>query len=111
MKPDTLETLQRDPLAFCVQCFRWGEGELTGCDGPREWQRRVLADIGERIRSGATTDEAIRLATASGHGIGKSALVAMVILWALVTRIDTRGVVTANTEKQLTTKTWPELAK
>ena len=111
MKPDTLETLQRDPLAFCVQCFRWGEGELTGCDGPREWQRRVLADIGERIRSGATTDEAIRLATASGHGIGKSALVAMVILWALVTRIDTRGVVTATTEKQLTTRTWPDLAK
>lgn len=111
MSPDTLADLQRDPLAFVLQCFRWGEGELTGCAGPREWQRRVLDDIGQRIRSGTATDEAIRLATASGHGIGKSALVAMLILWALVTRIDTRGVVTANTEKQLTTKTWPELAK
>lgn len=111
MGPDTLEALQRDPLAFVLGCFRWGEGELTDCAGPREWQRRVLEDIGQRIQSGAATDEAIRIATASGHGIGKSALVAMLILWALVTRIDTRGVVTANTEKQLTTKTWPELAK
>lgn len=111
MEPDTLEALQRDPLAFAVSCFRWGEGELAGHSGPREWQRNVLADIGQRIRAGESTDEAIRIAIASGHGIGKSALVAMVVLWALVTRIDTRGVVTANTEKQLTTKTWPELAK
>lgn len=108
---DTLAALQDDPLAFCEQCFRWGEGELVGYSGPRAWQRAVLDDIGQRIRSGAAMDEAIRLATASGHGIGKSALVAMLILWSLATRIDTRGVVTANTEKQLTTKTWPELAK
>jgi hypothetical protein len=31
--------------------------------------------------------------------------------WALSTLRDTRGVVTANTEGQLRTKTWPELAK
>ena len=59
----------------------------------------------------ATPDEAVRLAVASGHGIGKSALVAWVILWAMSTLSDTRGVVTANTEGQLRTKTWPELAK
>jgi hypothetical protein len=111
VEPDTLADLQRDPLAFVTTCFRWGEGELADSSGPRQWQRQVLADIGQRISDGAEADEAIRLATASGHGIGKSCLVAMVILWALVTRIDTRGVVTANTEKQLTTKTWPELAK
>ena len=50
-------------------------------------------------------------AVASGHGVGKSALVAWIILWALSTLPDTRGVVTANTEGQLRTKTWPELAK
>jgi hypothetical protein len=33
------------------------------------------------------------------------------IKWALDTRRDTKVVVTANTEKQLQTKTWPELAK
>lgn len=40
-----------------------------------------------------------------------SALVAWIILWALSTYEDTRGVVTANTETQLRTKTWSELSK
>lgn len=35
----------------------------------------------------------------------------MVMQWALSTRTDTRIVVTANTESQLRTKTWPEVAK
>ena len=43
--------------------------------------------------------------------MGKSALVAWIILWSLSTFPDTRGVVTANTENQLRTKTWVELAK
>ena len=55
--------------------------------------------------------EAIQIAVASGHGPGKSALVGAIPLWALYTLPDTKGVVTANTEKQLRTKTWPELAK
>jgi hypothetical protein len=38
-------------------------------------------------------------------------LVAWIILWAISTETDTRGVVTANTETQLKTKTWAELAK
>ena len=48
-------------------------------------------------------------ATASGHGIGKSAEVSWLILWALMTMPHTRGVVTANTATQLETKTWAEL--
>jgi hypothetical protein len=50
-------------------------------------------------------------AIASGHGVGKSALVSWIILWAVSTFVDARGVVTANTEVQLKTKTWAELAK
>jgi hypothetical protein len=57
----------------------------------------------------AAGSEAVRVAIASGHGIGKSALVAWIILWAMSTLRDTRG--SANTEGQLRTKTWPELAK
>lgn len=107
-----VKKFQLDPLGFVMMAFPWGEpGELSKQKGPRKWQRETLSLIGERLRAGATVQEAIQIATASGHGIGKSALVAMVILWAMSTVTDTRGVVTANTEKQLTTKTWPELAK
>src|SRR5439155_2576542 len=51
-----------------------------------------------------------RFARYSVHGIGKSALVSWLVLWAMC-RPDTRGVVTASTETQLRTRTWPELAK
>lgn len=97
-----------DPLGFVLYAFPWGEGELADHAGPDDWQRDVLT----KIRDGLlTTDQALRLAIASGHGIGKSALVAWLILWAMSTHEDTRGVVTANTDTQLRTKTWPELAK
>lgn len=39
-----------------------------------------------------------------------SALVSWLILWAVTTHEDTRGVVTANTDTQLKSKTWSELA-
>lgn len=39
-----------------------------------------------------------------------SALVSWLILWAMTTHEDTRGVVTANTDGQLKSKTWPELS-
>lgn len=39
-----------------------------------------------------------------------SALVSWIILWAMATHADTRGVVTANTDGQLKSKTWAELS-
>jgi hypothetical protein len=53
----------------------------------------------------------LRIAVASGHGIGQSALIAWIILYAMSTMTDTRGIVTANTASQLSSKTWAELAK
>lgn len=47
----------------------------------------------------------------SGHGVGKSSTTAWLIHWGLTTFPRSRGVVTAMTEPQLRTKTWPELAK
>src|SRR6266851_5786554 len=99
-----------DPLAFVMGAFPWGEKgtQLEGYDGPMPW---AIALMG-RIKSGLTTiDEAIMEAVASGHGIAKSTTVAQLILWAFMTFPDTRGVVTANTEPQLKTKTWAELGK
>jgi hypothetical protein len=107
-----IASFQHDPLGYVLYAFAWGEGELKGKDGPRKWQRKFLERIGERLRKGEVSlQEVIQEAVASGHGIGKSALVAWLILWAISTFEDTRGVVTANTEAQLKGKTWAELAK
>ena len=96
-----------------MAAFEWGEGELSEFpDGPEDWQREILTEIGEALQQGKiTVPEAVQQAVASGHGIGKSALVSWIILWAMSTYEDTKGVVTANTETQLKTKTWSELAK
>ena len=100
----------RDPLAFVLMAFPWGRGELSAFpEGPDAWQREVLSGIGERLGTGG--GGVVRDAVASGHGVGKSALVAWIILWAVSTFPDAKGVVTANTENQLRTKTWAELAK
>jgi len=114
---DAIADCYADPYRFVMLAFAWGKGDLERWpDGPDDWQRQVLEDIGagvltidEAMRS-ANEHDAIRLATASGHGIGKSALVAWLILWSMSTRPHVNGVVTANTTKQLETKTWRELA-
>ncbi len=98
------------PYEFVLFSFPWGEpgSELEDSDGPEEWQEILLKEVGAGL---ITIGEAIQIARTSGHGIGKSALVAWLILWAISTFEDTKGVVTANTENQLKTKTWAELAK
>lgn len=113
MDPQLLEWLasvNKDPLGFALGAFPWGERgtALEHFVGPDEWQCQLLEDIRVGL---LTINQAIQLATASGHGIGKSAVVAIIILWAFMTAPDTRGIVTANTETQLKTKTWAELGK
>ena len=100
-----------DPLGFVLFAFPWGTGELSGESGPDTWQREVLTDIGAKLKAGGDFGAVVQEAIASGHGIGKSALVSWIIEWAITTHEDTRGVVTANTDNQLRTKTWAELAK
>jgi len=100
-----------DPLNYARFAFPWGKGELAGMTGPRNWQRDVMEEIRTHLQNPETRFEPLRIARASGHGIGKSALIGMLVKWALDTCADTRIVVTANTETQLLTKTSPELAK
>ena len=101
-------TMTKDPLKYVKYAFPWGEGELKDEDGPDDWQIEILNAIGKGL---LTIGQAIQIAVASGHGIGKSALVSWIILWAMSTCEDCKGVVTANTETQLKTKTWAELSK
>lgn len=107
---DWLASVSDDPLAYVMGAFPWKEPNtrLEHFDGPEPWQRELL----QRIRDGLITlQEAIQEATASGHGVGKSAVVSWIIKWGVDTRPDTIGVVTANTETQLKTKTWVELGR
>jgi len=104
-----LTSVRDDPYAWVMGAFPWGQpGPLEAFSGPMPWAIALM----ERVRLGLLTpEEAICEATASGHGIAKSTTVAQLVLWAFTTFPDCRGVVTANTETQLKTKTWAELGK
>lgn len=104
-----------DPEAFVLFCFPWGQKNtpLEKFSGPRAWQRELLRDLKAHIKknNGALTMDTLRSAIASGRGIGKSAMVSWLILWMLSTRIGSSVVVSANSEAQLRSVTWGELAK
>lgn len=101
----------KDPLGWSQIAYPWGTGSLSGSPGPRRWQTDILDVIGKHLRNPATRFEPLRIAVASGHGPGKSGLIGMVCEWAQSTCVDTKIVVTANTDRQLRTKTWPEITK
>jgi hypothetical protein len=99
-----------DPLGFVNYCYPWGTGSLEK-ESVREWQKDVLSYIGERLKNPETRHTPIQIARASGHGIGKSSLIAMIDHWGKSTCDDCKVVITANTEQQMRTKTWPEILK
>lgn len=103
-------TYRDDPYGFVLAIFPWGESgtPLEKEDGPDEWQTEVLTAIRDGLITAAA---AIQIAVASGHGVGKTALVAWIIIWFISTRPNPQIVVTANTKVQLETKTWRELSK
>lgn len=108
---DEMESYAADPIGWVRDSYPWGVDTLAQHGGPRTWQCDVLGDIGEHLSNPATRCSPLRIAVASGHGIGKSALISMVLDWGMSTCPETRAVVTANTDGQLRTKTWPEVAK
>lgn len=108
---DLAAECSRDPLRWARMSYDWGQGELADYDGPRQWQADMLAEIGAHLQNPATRFQPLMVARASGHGIGKSAGIGMVVNWALSTCEDCKVVITANTDTQLRTKTAPEVGK
>lgn len=91
----------QSPLKYAL--YNWPDLDL------RQWQVEFFEGVERKLRDAPNTP--IQEATASGHGIGKGCCGAILVHWAMSTREMTRGVVTANTDTQLRTKTWPEVSK
>lgn len=111
--------ITHDPLNFVMFAFPWGEKgtPLEHFHGPRQWQmdeleamRVHIVENENRMLCGERP-KMLKAATASGRGIGKSALVAWQVLWMMTCHIGSTTIVTANTETQLKSRTWAELGK
>jgi hypothetical protein len=108
---DEVARYYADPLGFVLAMYDWGEpGALEHYPGPDTWQRAMLERLGQAVRArgfdGLHPVLPIRCAVSSGHGVGKSVMVAWVVNWLMSTRPHCRGTVTANTATQLQSKTW-----
>lgn len=111
--------IAENPEAFVMFAFPWGkEGTpLQGFKSPRSWQRdelqRITNHIAEnRVRiSKGESPIVYQSATASGRGVGKSALTAWLNLWFMSCHLGATAITTANTEPQLKSRTWAELGK
>lgn len=111
--------LANSPLDFIRFAYPWGKPNtpLEHMPGPRGWQRETLEEITRHIKANELRAaqkalyEMWRSADASGRGIGKSALVAMLTDWFRTTRIGSTTILTANTEQQLRSRTMAEIGK
>lgn len=98
-----------DPGGFTRYMYDWGRNELKDWTGPDYWHEEVFREIKEYLEGPSNLP--LFIAICSGHGAAKTAFVAWVIRWFMSCRPHPQVVCTANTESQLTTKTWRELAK
>lgn len=111
--------IHSSPLNFALFAFPWGKANtpLENTKGPRGWQRETFEEMTRHIKANELRAanralmEMWRSADASGRGIGKSALVSMLTLWFMSTRLGSTTIVTANTEQQLRSRTMAELGK
>ena len=111
-----MQAYAEDPLGFVRFAYPWGEpGPLKDHAGPDIWQEAFLKAIGDEIKAngfnGHDAVPPIRRAVSSGHGIGKSVMVAWLVDWVMSTRPHCQGTVTANTFTQLETKTWAAIQR
>ena len=93
-------TFFNDPVGYVR--FAFSHIELDS------WQEELLQSITEQHSK--SPEETLQYAVSSGHGIGKSFLMSMLILWWLSTRPHCAGHVTANSWAQVSTKTAREVA-
>jgi hypothetical protein len=99
-----------DPVGFMRYTFPW-ESEKLPAPGPRSWQNEINELVRDHFSNPDLRFQPLQIAVASGHGIGKSAEIGMLIDWAMSTCEDCKVVVTAGTGTQLATKTAPEVQK
>ena len=117
---EDLLSFSYDPLGFVEYVYPWGEpGTPLEKFTLRTWQREVLAQIRDHLveqQNFLDLDllsllQVYQEVICSGRGTGKSALFGMLTNWLLSTHLGATSITTANTEKQLRTKTFPEYGR
>ena len=86
-----LEKYQSNPVAFAT--------DVLGAK-PKRWQREFMGHVAAGKR---------RISIKAGHGVGKSTVVAWILIWSIICRNPQKSVVTAPTAPQLFDALFAEL--
>jgi phage terminase large subunit len=86
-----IATYRNDPVGFVI--------DMLGVT-PDAWQAELMAAVARGER---------RLSIRAGHGVGKTAVCAWLVIWQLVVRFPQKTIVTAPTESQLMNALFPEI--
>lgn len=90
------EKYRYDPKGFVRDCIIWDDGE-----SPKPYQDEALDKLIEEKR----------ISLRGPHGLGKSALAAWIVIWAILVFDDVKVPTTASAWRQLTKYLWPEIHK
>lgn len=111
--------LKDDPVGFVTYAYPWRRPGTVFADysGPRRWQAEDIKKLADHVQeqsyrhSQGLPLKVWQEARSSGRGPGKSAKFGMVAHWHMSTHIGSTTIVTANTESQLRSRTFPEYAR
>ena len=95
----------KDPYVFVTEVLGvlpFGKPNPGNVPQIEKWQDEAL----KAIRDGK-----LRISIRSGHGVGKGALFAWLVLWGIAVHTEVRIPVTANSQDQLRDNNWPEIMK
>lgn len=112
-------SIKDDVYKWVMYAFPWGQPNtpLEKYTKPRQWQidelNRITDFIGENKKRASMDLPPLiyNSATSSGRGPGKSALVSWLAMWHVSTNIGSTTMISANTESQLSSKTFGEIGK
>jgi len=108
-----------NPLAYVMYAFPWGRSHspLEQYEKPRSWQLGDLEEIRDHIANNRNlalqkqTPGLLKMARSSGRGTGKTAQLSWIATWLFSCIPASTVIVSANTEQQLKTFTFPEIRK
>lgn len=111
--------IRDNPYNYIMYAMPWGQANtpLANRTGPNKWQAEELLKMGAHIAENKARiargekPTVYKFACASGRGIGKSAFVAMVVCWFMSCVPGGSTIISANTDAQLTSKTFGEIGK
>lgn len=110
--PDAWMNSANDPWLFVTKVLNFLPAGVPNRDNRKQlepWQDKFLRDFFKNPQGNYT--DSPRHSVRSGHGTGKTLIIAALSIWFPITHFDSKTVITGASQDQLRDNVWAELAK